>query len=1374
MPDRDGLAAAQQARVAQDYGKLPLYFIANQGQKAPQVRYYAEGGGGGIFFRGDEVTLVVNRSGNDGPSASAGHEPSRPPRPSHETHSGSQEGAAPVVLHWKPLGIRPEVEVTGTEPQEGKVNYLVGNDPAQWHRGIPTWGAVLYRGAWPGIDLKFYGNGREFEYDAVVAPGADPGRARFQYEGAESLALNAEGELVITLPGGGRLIQKRPVVYQEINGRRVGLEGGYRLEEGSSRKDTYGFTLAAYDPCYPLVIDPVTLGYSTYLGGSNYDSGWGIAVDAAGCAYVTGITRSGNFPTQNPFDNSYNGGFNGDAFVTKLSAAGDTLVYSTYLGGSSDDEGNGIAVDAAGCAYVTGATWSDDFPILNPYQTDQPNNEDAFVTKLSAAGDTLVYSTYLGGNGQTEGNDIAVDAAGCAYVTGLTSSNNFPTVNPYQVLGSGAFVTKFSAAGDTLVYSTYLGGGASGALGRGIAVDGSGCAYVTGVVRGGGFPTKNPFDNSYNGGNYDVFVTKFSAAGDALVYSTYLGGALDDEVYHGIAVDGSGCAYVTGWTYSNNFPILNPYQTDQPGVDAFVTKFSAAGDTLVYSTYLGGSSMDWGYGIAVDGGGCAWITGDTFADNFPLQNPFDDGHDFSDFLDVFVTKLSAAGNSLVYSTLLGGSDFEGGRGIAVDGDGCAYVTGVTYNWDFPTLNPYQANNKGWSEAFVTKFKVAPPGCIQEGSYNAPLLFADSTMQSQHGDDLYFSYYRSSSTDWTGNLKRYKLAYLPNTCPGGGGKEWIVADKSVPPVRATNCSDEFIAARSSAWSTADGGQVNKGGVGEVLHDSIPDLPSAAPYTRAVYTLNGVNFKAFNGWVNKARLGVGTNAEVDRIINYVYGFTYDRAAGGEPVAKRAWQLGDIQHSEPIVIDYFSAAAPPVWQKRLLAVGANDGMLHVFDDADGKEKLAFVPDNLLTRLQDFSPASGLAGDARYFVDGPLALYSQGSDKILIFGEGRGGRVYYALNASDQDPTKWTVRWSKDSTSPGFAELGQTWSKPQLANLANLAGGTTPVAIFGGGYDLAEDHRPPGTRTMGRAVYVVNVKTGALIYKFTNANLQCVPGSVSVINKSVTNDNKNLLRCFYFCDTGGRVWKTSYNSATNNFSTSAVFKSWGGVKMFYPPDVSLGNKFTDNPVLYVGTGDPEHILDTTSVWSDRMYCIVDSSGPCLSEADLEDVTNDSLENPLLTAVQKEAIRTQLRTKAGWYIQLGFQDPAADHLGEKVLGQPVVFDGVVYFSTWTPDAVPDPCNPEGHARTYALDYSSAISAYDYIDDGLRNGSDRQYDVHGVPPSPVQIILRNGEAGGFVNIGLKIHPIGRQSSAIRQPSKNMERLLWYELNSKEPGKTYGQ
>jgi hypothetical protein len=351
------------------------------------------------------------------------------------------------------------------------------------------------------------------------------------------------------------------------------------------------------------VIDPV-LSYSTYLGGNGGEYGQGIAVDGSGSAYVTGFTESIDFPTQNPFQ--MNPHDFGAAFVTKLSPSGDSLVYSTYLGGNQFEVGNSIAVDGSGSAYVTGFTYSTDFPTQNPYQTDQPD-PDTFVTKLSPSGDSLVYSTYLGGNEFEVGNSIAVDVSGSAYVTGETFSTDFPTQNSYQTDRPfiDAFVTRLSPSGNSLVYSTYLGGN-GGESGEGIAVDGSGSAYVTGRTDSTDFPTQNPYQ--MNQFERDAFVTKLSPSGSSLVYSTYVGGNSFEDGWD-IAVDSSGSAYVTGFTLSTDFPTQNPYQTDQPDEDAFVTKLSPSGNSLVYSTYLGGNSNDEGFGIAVDGSGNAYVTG---------------------------------------------------------------------------------------------------------------------------------------------------------------------------------------------------------------------------------------------------------------------------------------------------------------------------------------------------------------------------------------------------------------------------------------------------------------------------------------------------------------------------------------------------------------------------------------------------------------------------------------------------------------------------------------------------------------------------------------------------------------------------------------------
>jgi len=381
------------------------------------------------------------------------------------------------------------------------------------------------------------------------------------------------------------------------------------------------------------------------------------------------------------------------------------LKYSTYLGGNGDDAGTGIAIDSNDDAYVTGWTLSSNFPTRNPIQGSHAGNWDVFVTKFNVAGNTLVYSTYLGGDGEDRSPSIDVDSNGDAYVTGLTSSSNFPTRNPIQGSHAGnwdAFVTKFNAAGNVLAYSTYLGGNVDDA-GTDIAIDSNGNAYVTGYTDSSDFPTRNPIQGSH-ASNWDAFVTKFNAAGNALVYSTYLGGNdLDDGC--GIAVDSYGDAYVTGYTDSSDFPTRNPFQGSCAGdFDAFVTKLNAAGNTLFYSTYLGGNGDDRGFGIAVDSNSDAYVTGWTLSSDFPTRNPIQ-GSNAGDF-DAFVTKLNVAGNTIAYSTYLGGNGDDRGFGIAVDSNDNAYATGWTGSSNFPTLNPFQESYAGNRDAFVTKFNAA--------------------------------------------------------------------------------------------------------------------------------------------------------------------------------------------------------------------------------------------------------------------------------------------------------------------------------------------------------------------------------------------------------------------------------------------------------------------------------------------------------------------------------------------------------------------------------------------------------------------------------------------------------------------------------------------
>ena len=755
-----------QARLVQNYGRLPLSFEVNQGQSDPQVKFLSRGRGYALFLTSGEAVLSLRgrrksdfgspMSGNGRPDSPAGTFPTfgrllEGPQSLKVGHALFERRCikghqAPSVLRMKLVGANANAKVAGLEELPGKANYFIGNDPKKWRTNVATYAKVKYKDVYPGVDLVYYGNEGKLEYDFVVAPGADPRAIAFGIETGKSSTDNlkskmrrdADGDLVVEADSGEVRFHK-PVVYQEQwpvtsdewqditdHGRRTTdalslhsspgtrhfLEGRYVLTADNGVR----FEVPRYDKSRPLVIDPV-LSYSTYLGGSANDFGLGITVDSSGNAYVVGDTGSTNFPTVNPFQASLKG--TSSAFVTKINAAGTALMYSTYLGGSGNfDRGEGIAVDSSGNAYVAGTTDSTDFPTANPFQATCGGG-CAFVTKFNAAGSALVYSTYLGGSINNFGHGISVDSLGNAYVTGGTSSTDFPTVNPFQATCGNcaggfenAFVTKFNAAGSALVYSTFLGGsGNNNSEGRGIAIDSSGNAYVTGFTFSTNFPTANAFQARCGGScNGNAFVTKFNAAGSALVYSTYLGGSGGEDFASGIAVDSSGNAYVTGGTSSTDFPTVNPFQATCGGGCAFVTKFNAAGSALVYSTFLGGSV---GRGIAVDSSGNAYVAGAAGSTNFPVVNAFQARCGGSCNGNAFVTKFNTSGSALVYSTYLGGSGDDSALGIAVDSSGNAYVAGAAGSTNFPVVNAIQSTSGGPSDGFVAKIStpvtLSPPG-----------------------------------------------------------------------------------------------------------------------------------------------------------------------------------------------------------------------------------------------------------------------------------------------------------------------------------------------------------------------------------------------------------------------------------------------------------------------------------------------------------------------------------------------------------------------------------------------------------------------------------------------------------------------------------------
>jgi len=696
---------ATRARARKAYGQLPLSFEANQGQTDAQVRFLARGSGYSLFLTSTEAILSLK---------SRESEVSTSQESQAQTPDSRLQTSHPAVLRMQLLGANPQPQVTGMEKRAGKIHYFIGSDPEKWRTNVAHYGKVKYAAVYRGVDLVYYGKGRQLEYDFVVAAGADPGVIKLSFGGAKQVRIDEGGDLVVSIAD-GELRQPKPLVYQDVGGVRTEIASHYVLRQTPNYRpqtpDSFavGIEVESYDASRELVIDPV-LVYSTYLGGDFGDQGLGIAVDGKGNAYVTGQTDSLNFPTQDAFQ-SMNAGST-DAFVTKFSHDGEELVYSTYLGGSSADRGgNGIAVDEDGQAYVTGETDSLNFPTTRgAFQRTFRGSGDAYVTKLNRKGSALVYSTYLGGTSLDQGLAIALDEDGQAYVTGTTISTDFPTraaafpIDPF--LGGDAFVTKLNHKGSALIYSSYLGGD-DGDRGHGIAVDEDGQAYVTGRTESNNFPTTagtfQPIDPSTNCNT--AFVTKFSRRGSALVYSTYLGG-LDEDEGSGIAVDEDGQAYVTGLTDSSNFPTTpGAFQVINAGPDdAFVTKLNRRGTALVYSTYLGGTSSDEGFAIALDEDGHAYVTGRTRSVDFPTTaDAFQNMNAGSD--DVFVTKLNRRGTALVYSTYLGGTSSDEGFAIAVARKGNAYVTGLTESGNFPTTSgAFDTTYNGFDDAFVAKIE----------------------------------------------------------------------------------------------------------------------------------------------------------------------------------------------------------------------------------------------------------------------------------------------------------------------------------------------------------------------------------------------------------------------------------------------------------------------------------------------------------------------------------------------------------------------------------------------------------------------------------------------------------------------------------------------
>ncbi|NHJ14965.1 MAG: hypothetical protein EAX95_14890 [Candidatus Thorarchaeota archaeon] len=574
----------------------------------------------------------------------------------------------------------------GEKPTGSVTNYILGSDESQWKTGLQDFAELRYREIYPGIDLVYRIDGGSLKYEFVVAPGGGPGLIRMRYPDAN--LIDAKTDCLSVTKAGFSVIDTGLWAFQNVE-EPVEVACAFRPLE----RNTIGFNLGHYEMDQSLVIDPV-LVFGTYLGGSSSDRGDGVAAED-GSVYVTGSTFSVNFPTHNANDSTHNG--LNDCFVAKFDNNGHSLVYSTFIGGSGDDFGRGIAV-LNGYAYITGDTSSSDFPIVNGYDQSQNGDTDCFVARLSADGQSINYSTFIGGSLGDYGWDIAVEED-YAYITGLTESSDFPTVSAYDSTHNGGYdciVVKLATDGQSLVYSTFLGGATYDDLGRSIDVE-SGHAYVTGSTLCPDFPTALAYDASYNGGR-DCFITKIGTSGSTLDYSTFLG-ETGDDIGYGIAVE-NGNAYVLATTDSTAFPTLNAYDSTHNGAhDLSVTKFTTSGSALIYSTFIGGSDNERGNDIAVENG-CAYVTGYTASTDFPTLIAYDSTHNGGD--DCCLTKLDTSGESLVYSTFFGGSALDSGEGIDVE-NGYAYVVGYTFSPNLPTDDAYDPTYNGDFDCFLSAF-----------------------------------------------------------------------------------------------------------------------------------------------------------------------------------------------------------------------------------------------------------------------------------------------------------------------------------------------------------------------------------------------------------------------------------------------------------------------------------------------------------------------------------------------------------------------------------------------------------------------------------------------------------------------------------------------
>ena len=731
----------------------PLCFTENDGQFGEKTLYKAEAGGAAFYFCQDEVAYLFVRNTNELLDDIRNDETDARGLPDKFNQPRFKQEAMLVKAEF--IGANQNAAVEGISRLPHNNNYFLGNDHSQWQTDVANYAMITYHDIYPGIELKYYGDNRTMKYDFIINPGADLSQIRIHYEGVSNLSVTPDGDLQASTDF-GLVYEKVPYIYQEIGGTKQAVSGRYELIEPG----VFGFAVdESYDPNRSLVIDP-ELVYSTYIGTIATEYFNDIAVDSDGNMYMTGTHSSYIFPEVNPYEHEIGNGYT--LIITKMAATGDHLIFSTMIGGNHEDEGEGIAVDNQGYVYVAGHTYSPDFPLENALD-DTYSSVEAFALKLAPEGNVLVYSTYIGGINEDQGQGVACDLSGNAYIVGYTRSADFPLHNSlfqYEQYRD-AFVTKINSDGSAFIYSAIL-PGVNDEVAYAIVVDENESPYIAGVTGSPNFPVTHNYDFSFNDctnpGQGDAFIMKLTPSGDALIFSNFLGGNRYDCAW-GMTLDAEGYIYITGYVdiASENFPLVNPYDaTKSSQSDGFIAKFTPDGNSLVFSSYLGGDGYDLPYDIAVDDAGNAYVVGGTSSIDLPDINGY-----FPDLVygltSSFLVKISTISSCLLFSTYWGGGAWsDPRRSVAVSGD-YVYIAGEVRSDSLPTLNAYDPDNNGGSDCFVSVFHV-PEVSIESADFAGTIT--DETSAAIEGADI-----RVLGLTYSGITDAFGEYSVTGLCPG---------------------------------------------------------------------------------------------------------------------------------------------------------------------------------------------------------------------------------------------------------------------------------------------------------------------------------------------------------------------------------------------------------------------------------------------------------------------------------------------------------------------------------------------------------------------------------------------------------------------------------